>query len=213
MSGETNVYSKNGDIKIGGIDGTFNIIADEGHINMQINKSIFEANSVAYAKKKSIAVNVDPKIKANLYFEVFSQSRAKVTVVSQGFKPIKNLSNDEKIITGSINECEKAIISTDLRTSGKINTESSEKQSLRTILTSDEGKTMNDMKDYITKENATFAFVAYGNILFESLSWMESIRRRHGFTKYDEGTVSKGVGRTASSKLRAQEIAAQKTIK
>ena len=213
VSGETNIYSKYGDINIGGVDGTFNVIADEGHINMQINKSICEVNSRAYSKKKSITVYADPKVKANVYFEVLSQSRAKVTVVSEGFKPIKDISVCNNIIIGSINKSEhffqRAQMAYPYLTSGKINTKGSEDQSLHTILPlNDDITTLGTSNECqsITEENATFAFVAYGNIFFESLSWIEAIRRRHGFNKPDEGTLSNGIGRTASSKRRAQEI-------
>lgn len=56
--------------------------------------------------------------------------------------------------------------------------------------------------------------VAHGHVRVETLSWMEAIRRKHGF---DEATVGKSgaaavpvqVGRTASARARAEAIFAE----
>ena len=88
LNGQAVVHSRHGSVKLGGIDGTFDVLSEEGSVTLQINKLSQGLPSCASASRGGITAQVDPEIQASVRCE--SQGiagRAKVTIVSDAFVP------------------------------------------------------------------------------------------------------------------------------
>lgn len=57
------------------------------------------------------------------------------------------------------------------------------------------------------EDHFDLVLTARGNIRLETMSWIEAVRRKYGFTDETQGTVPSGrPGRTASAGLRASSV-------
>lgn len=68
-------------------------------------------------------------------------------------------------------------------------------------------QTNNSSSKHHQNQKADLQLIAFGNIRLETLSWIEAIRRKHGFLREEEGTLPpSAVGRTAQAKNRLKDI-------
>jgi DUF4097 and DUF4098 domain-containing protein YvlB len=206
IHGQTKVICQSGNVTIGGLDGSFDILANEGNINLQLNK--VKLNSGALANKGRISVSVDPEIVTDVYLKSLTSN---VSIISDAvdFQPLSPNNNNAIIegrLTGKSRSPKRPIFNRGTSLSGKINLEGADSQSMQTIMNDD------DSLITLSKIDSSMKFVASGDIKLETLSWIEAIRRRHGLSN-TEGTIPpKTVGRTASAKLRVAEIVKESDI-
>ena len=100
------------------------------------------------------------------------------------------------------------LIATDCCRSGKINLDGAAAQAMQSL--SERKSTATSTEDrHDPAEDLSFdlQLIANGNIRLETMSWMEAIRRKHGFMDESQGTPPpRSPGRTASAKVKAEGI-------
>ena len=199
-----------GSTTVSNIDGSFDILAQEGEVKLQINKLDLSSPSSAVAVKGNISAKIDGEVAATLLCETTtgsSSGRKTLSIASDSYVSYVNTFDYENPVN-SKNIPPKAQWIAALpapltghrlagrltgptagkvrhsgggaASSGKISTASAEEQSLRTF----EKKRL----DSSDRENIDIQLRARGSVRVETLSWMEVIRRKYGFTEKSEGT-------------------------
>lgn len=202
IHGQTNVNCQNGNIHIQGIDGSFDIVTNEGDIKLQVNK--IKLKSEALSKKGNITVSVDPEIITSVYLKSLS-SNISIKSDAIDFQQLYNDNNSiiEGKLTGKSRAAKRPIFDRGTSLSGKINLEGADVQSMQTIMNDDIDM---DNTSLQTNTNSSIKLTASKSIKLETLSWIEAIRRRHGLGDKDTTKPPTNVGRTASAKQRVAEL-------
>ena len=214
MRGHINVESAAGGVSVHGLDGSFHVSALAGDISLAINKINATQDghgSVATAVAGSIQATVDPEMVAALTCQSMQQGeRDPITIVSDAF-----LRHDDALstaaaaaagpgaavtvrglLTGESLAPKRATSRGRGATSGKIDLQGAESQSLHSLAS---GGTQGSGNDAAAP---TLHLSASGSVKVETLSWVEAIRRKHGFAgPVPEGTVS--IGRRAAARTAA----------
>lgn len=227
MHGATEVSSAEGDVKMSGIDGSFDILAEKGHIVLQLNKlNSNNVSSIATAKKGGITANVDPELATRVYMKCLSAetTKANVSVISDAFlhddsnkdEPGKPSVRGEVVGTLSgLSKLLKRPTFSKSNSSGKIDSHGADEQSLNTFsIPGVVAANGNDESQLTEKlgggpEKFGLQLISFGNIRLETLSWIEAIRRKHGFSNNEGTAPPKKVGRTASAKENAKKLLAK----
>lgn len=206
IHGQTKVTSQAGNVKVGGLDGSFDIVTNNGNINLQINK--LQLTSEALASNGHISVSVDPEVVTDVYLKSLT---SKVSIISDAvdFQPLKSpaaSSSSEAMtimegrLTGKSRAPKRPTFNRGTSSSGKINLDGADSQSMLTIMSDDDGSSSS------SKSDSSIKFTASGDITLETLSWIEAIRRRHGLSDKVGTIPPKNVGRTASAKSRVAAL-------
>ena len=169
-------------------------------INLQLNK--LKLKSEAIANNGSISVSVDPEIVTDVYLKSLT-SNVSITSDAVDFQPSSTNNSNimEGKLTGKSRAPKRPIFNRGTSSSGKINLDGADSQSMLTI--------MNDTEDgplSLSKSDSSIKFIASDSITLETLSWIEAIRRRHGLSDKIDTKPPKTVGRTASAKLRVAAL-------
>ena len=237
LNGESHVVSEHGTVKMANVDGAFNVEAREGNINLQVNKLMRGSSehtvggSRVTATKGGIQISVDPEVRATVDAQCFGVAgRAVVSMVSDSFEEYTQLTQEpggikldpraghrQGLLTGDSAGAKRPnFLSTAGRSSGKINLAGAESQAMQQTMSMTKEKkrdsdVVSDNDDDASSATAAAAFDltlrSHGHIRLETLSWIEIIRRKHGFGDDELGGLPPpGVGRTASSSLRVPSI-------
>ena len=87
MNGHAVVHSRRSHVTLKGIDGSFDVLADEGNIALHVNKLVPGMHSCAHATMGRISAQVDPEIVASIKCESLGiAGRAKVAIISDAFQ-------------------------------------------------------------------------------------------------------------------------------
>jgi len=180
--------------------------------------------SKATTQKGGISTNVDPELATNVLMKSTSaeSTRASITIVSDAFQAHELSSSSRSEVAGTLSGKSKHLkrptFKVSANTSGKIDSDGANEQSMRTFTTEpaqrDDSVSRNEgmggpkssSDSHSDGNKYGLELIAFGNIRLETMSWIEAIRRKHGFAE-NEGTAAPRVpGRTASAKQRAKEL-------
>ena len=196
LHGNGVITSSSGNITVNGVDGTLNIIANKGKITTQLNKLSLNNSTTMIAKNGGIDVNLDPGIKTSLVCSIdenSKSSRHSINIQSDTF----NGDIDDTTATGHFSGVDnnKDLFGSSSGDSGggggggKIDYDGARLQSLNTF--SDINEVDNDSDGNNNSNNtdgangsssnnqASLILKSTGHIRIKTLSWMESIRRKH----------------------------------
>ncbi len=217
MNGNAYVTSSTGSVTMNNIDGWFDISANN-IVNLQVNKLSRHPSSALGCRvltKGSVFASVDPEVKASVdCFCMSTAGRAVVTIVSDSFQPLdaapdQGLSPEraQGVLTGESKMSKRPTFSRgNGDASGKINLNGAELQAMSGPNHENRGGSSDSNADNHTEDGFDLALHAYGHVRLETLSWIEIIKRKHGFGDDEALSPPKGVGRRASSKARAVEL-------
>ena len=215
MNGNAYVTSSLGGVTMNNIDGWFDV-SSQNVVNLQVNKLSRHPSSSSGCKvfsKGSVFASVDPEMKASVDCYCLSTAgRAVVTIISDSFvttEPAEGFSKlgperTQGLLTGE-SKISKRPIFTKSNSSGKINLSGAEEQAASGP-NHENGQPSIAISDSANEEQFDLALHAHGHVRLETLSWIEIIKRKHGFSDNDSVSPPKSVGRSASSKVRAGEI-------
>ena len=214
LRGHVDIDASAGGVVMNGIDGSFQITAGVGDIALQINKIVSKKDrlsSHATAVNGNVMVTVDPEMKANLICQSSLSEKDAITIVSDAFqrKDMNELSNTlivYGLLTGQ-STAPKRATSSKGSASGKIDLHGAENQatySLAAVHNENISSSSTSLKDI-----SSLQLTANGTVKVDTVSWIEAIRRRHGFAgPVPTGTVS--VGRRAAA--RNSTVAAKQLL-
>eukprot|EP01035_Chromulina_nebulosa_P026072 gene26072-34084_t len=201
------VTAGRGNTIISNIDGSFNVISQDGDVSLQINKLDQSLSSSASALRGNLTAKVNPDVAVNVLCESTSPqtSRSVLTISSDTYVPYLDTVSggaqceDAKIVewittlpatlgqrkvgrlTGKSSPRLRNPHFSSQRSSvsGKINLQGAEEQSLRTFQRGDVNGEFRDGDggEFHEDEDVHLNLKASGNVCVESLSWMEAIRR------------------------------------
>jgi hypothetical protein len=231
--GTVRVSNLDGAFQIGADTGTVHLQLNK---LMRGNSAWTTEGSSVTATKGGIQISVDPEVKATVDAQCFGVAgRAVVTMISDSFEEYEQLAtvggvgggrprpgHRQGLLTGkSAGAKRPEFLSSAGRSSGKINLSGAEDQSMQQTMskTKDQsnGRDSGDRGEDAAAAATTAAAAAtgafdltlrsHGHIRLETLSWIEIIRRKHGFGDGDsKGLPPTDAGRTASSDLRVGSI-------
>jgi len=214
MRGSLDVECAVGDVSVHGIDGCFRVAALSGHVTLGINKINAQAGQ-ATATAGNIHATVDPEMVAALTCKSLQHGdRDPITIVSDAFLRHNDVASTADaavadavaagpgtavtvhgLLTGESLAPKRAASRGRGATSGKIDLRGAEDQSLQSLASG------GAHGDAATADNSApiLHLSASGSVRVETLSWVEAIRRKHGFAgPVPEGTVS--IGRRAAAR-------------
>jgi hypothetical protein len=173
-----------GDVAIQGIDGKINVLNLSGNISLQVNKLSEKSENVVKAVDGSISVNLNPEISARVRLQ--GPNANEIVVIAENFRVAKAsafLHGIEGSFEGQLRD--KNLHGRSALISGKIDLISAEKYSLhsqRFTTNGDEHLSECDgSKISNSSQSPLLSVVAALGIRIETLSWMQAIRRKHGF--------------------------------
>ena len=231
LNGESRIESVEGNLAISNIDGAFKMIAQKGNVHLQVNKLVQGRGSEVSAMRGGIQMSMDPEIKASIDAQCLGAGgRAIVSIVSDSFEESQELrgaageggvraprsrnKHKQGLFTGQSAAAKRPTFSTPgSDRSGKIDLGGAEAQALQQTVTK-EGKReemplqgCQHEQEGEVDEGFDLTLISHGHIRVETLSWIEIIRRKHGFGDKNntQGLPPAGVGRTASAKERVSE--------
>jgi hypothetical protein len=161
-------------------------------------------------------VSVDPEMKASVdcYCLRTASGRATVTVISDSFEPFEiakdSKSTSERLqgyLTGKSKSSKRPEYrSNSGNSSGKINLASIEEQEIITssVPIGSVNKADTEAQDLSPRNTFDLSLQASGHVRLETVSWIEIIKRKHGFG--DKFSLAPEAGRTASAQMRSQEL-------
>jgi len=224
INGNASIHSQRGNIQLSGLDGSFQALAERGNILLQINKLVHHSSSsssssgsTAVATAGGITASVDPEMAAVVQCDSLATAgRAVVTIVSDAFEPIGTANTASSVrgkLTGSSGMRSRPLFARSSGEgggggSGKINLRGAEAQALHIIGASTRtGEEKDGSKSHEEQEEqADLTLRAHGHIRLETLSWVEALRRKHGFAEGEGCLPPADAGRTASAKKRVPRI-------
>ncbi len=163
------------------------------------------------------------QMKVNLLCESQSHNttRAAVTITSDAFEvdatssgPVTAGSSADVFeggklagrLTGKSQSLKRPAAQAHGQSSGKINLQGAEAQSMQSLSQRRDGAM--ELGESDAKSSAcSLRLVAHGNIRLETMSWIEAIRRKYGFVDEKQGTLPPAsIGRTASASIKAAAL-------
>lgn len=230
--GTVRVSNLDGAFKISADTGTVHLQVNK---LMRGNSAWTAQGSSVTATKGGIQISVDPEVRATVDAQCFGVAgRAVVSMVSDSFEEYEQLTlpgggpgggprpgHRQGLLTGqSAGAKRPEFQSSSGRSSGKINLSGAEDQSMQQTMskTKDQsnGRDGGNEADLASGASSSRAVDAgafdltlrsHGHIRLETLSWIEIIRRKHGFGEADlAGLPPAEAGRTASSGQRVSAI-------
>ena len=235
-NGPLTIHSRNGNVSVANIDGWFDVRAERGNINLQVNKlrrstlgsasrqqnSLTTIGCKAITNDGSLAVSLDPEAQASVSARCTSPAgRAMVTINSETFQ---SFDQSELLRTSSTTDANvkeehperylrrgyltgQITAANVQRTSGsgKIDLNSAHSQALFTTANhpkSIESSTrLKPSLSEVEQKGFDLELTAHGHVRLETISWMEVIKRKHGFGGNDKVSAPKDYGRTATARL------------
>ena len=227
-NGTVRVSNIDGAFKIGADKGNIHL---QVNALMRGNTSWTSGGSTVTSSKGGIQISVDPEVRATVDAQCFGVAgRAVVSMVSDSYEEYDSLvgtgsagqpprqGHRQGLLTGDSAGAKRPEFSSSSgSSSGKINLSGAEDQSMQQTMSKTKEKSngrdspspsSEEGPDHPSTEHSNFDLTlrSHGHIRLETLSWVEIIRRKHGFGDNNSVGAPKDVGRTASSGLRVESI-------
>jgi len=202
LHGSAVLHAVKGNLSVSGIDGSFDALAEEGGISLQINRLAQASSSLARAIRGGIQAKINPEIEAELRCESLGLAgRARATVVSESESFIRAaaLQSNPGLVTGRLTG--KVASGSDggaaapANRSGKIDLAQAAK-----------AKHSSGPVSPSSGNLPALSLTGRGHVRIETLSWFEAIRRKYGFIDPSKGSKPVAAGRSASASSRAKEL-------
>jgi DNL zinc finger len=230
LRGSAHVSSARGDVSLSGVDGSFDVVAEQGNVSLQLNKlstdippgrdrnsyygddrdKVHDAMagiSTASAPNGSVAASVDPELVALLKCETISPGAKPIEVLSDAFEVKDDTDTDTDgkqmvsgFLTGKSKAPKRATSRRGGHSSGKIDLRGAESQAMQGYV---ERQGSGDGAEEPSGVIPSLWLQGKDVIRVETLSWIEAIRRRHGFS---EPMADVNVGRRARARLDSAAV-------